>query len=121
VAVAENELHSVAAYVLGLRHGYIFRNRPGVEHARAGQFVNATRAAALRAQELYGIDRNVVVVPSDGDLARSGLLYLYWHGYWHKRFGADSSSQSSLYFPGAALSITAPVSVKYYAKRVAHF
>jgi hypothetical protein len=56
VAVAENELHAVAAYVLGPRHGYIFRNRFGIEHASAGQFVNATGAAALRAQELYGID-----------------------------------------------------------------
>src|SRR5882724_7284770 len=81
VAVAEHELHAVAADVFGAQHRKVVGDRSRIEYTKSGHFTDAVGTQALRPQILDRIDTHVAVVPSDGDLVRASLLYLEWVGH----------------------------------------
>ena len=78
VAVAEHELHAVAADVFGTEHRKVVGDRSRIEYTKSGHFTHAVGAQALRPQILDRVDTHVAVVPSDRDLVRASFLYLEW-------------------------------------------
>src|SRR6266478_6368998 len=78
VAVAEHELHAVAADVFRAEHRKVLGDRSRIEYTKSGHLTDAVGAQALGPQILDRVDTHVAVVPSDRDLVRASFLYLEW-------------------------------------------
>lgn len=81
VTIAEHELNTVSADVIGAEHCKIVGDGSRIEDTKPGYFAHAVGAQALGPQVLDRVDAHVSIVPSDGDLVRPGFLYLkrVWH------------------------------------------